>query len=47
MVLGGGGAAFQTQLDNLVMTVLVNRDDDRDLFRQKRKELVELVETIP
>ncbi len=45
--LGGGGAAFQTQLDNLVMTVLVNRDDDRDLFRQKRKELVELVETIP
>ncbi len=45
--LGGGGAAFQTQLDNLVMTVLVNRDDDRNLFRQKRKELVELVETIP
>jgi hypothetical protein len=44
--LGGGGAAFQQQLDDLVMTVLTNRADDRMLFRQKRQELVDLVETL-
>lgn len=42
--LGDAGAKRQTQLEEIVTTVLKNRATDRSLFRDKRRELVELVE---
>lgn len=42
--LGDAGAKRQTQLEEIVTTVLKNRSADRSLFRDKRRELVELVE---
>lgn len=42
--LGDAGSAYRRQLDELVRTVLTNRISDRDLFRAKRRELVEMVE---
>jgi len=44
--LGENGAAHQQALDGIIKTVAVNRDSDRELFRRKRRELVELVEML-
>ncbi|GAG43085.1 unnamed protein product, partial [marine sediment metagenome] len=44
--LGGSGTAQRRKLDDIVKTVLKNRDTDRDLFRAKRRELLELVEAL-
>ena len=40
------GTAHQQALDGIIKTVAVNRDSDRELFRRKRRELVELVEML-
>jgi len=42
--LGDQGAAHRKQLRNIIKTVITNRSADRRLFREKRRELVELVE---
>jgi len=44
--LGDAGAKHQVQLDEIVITVLKNRSVDRSLFRDQRRELVELVERL-
>lgn len=44
--LGENGTAHQQALDGIIKTVAVNRDSDRELFRRKRRELVELVEML-
>jgi hypothetical protein len=36
----------EVRLDEIIKTVIVNRDKDRTLFRTKRKELVLLVEEL-
>ena len=43
-MLGSAGAAQKRILDEIVKTVIINRDTNRKLFRQKRRELMELVE---
>ena len=42
--LGERGDDFRKQLHDIVKTVITNRSADRRLFREKRRELVELVE---
>ena len=44
--LGEGGAVHQRTLEGILKTVIANRDTDRELFRRKRRELVELVEQL-
>jgi hypothetical protein len=44
--LDADGKIHQSTLDEIVGTVLRNRVQDRKLFRQKRRELVELVEAL-
>ena len=34
------------KLDEILKTVIINRDTDRALFRAKRRELLELVESL-
>jgi hypothetical protein len=46
-VLGDSGRTYQGRLDEIIRTVLTNRDRDRALFRAKRRELVELLESVP
>lgn len=43
-ILGSAGAAQKLILDEIVKTVIINRDTNRKLFRQKRRELMQLVE---
>jgi len=44
--LGKKGATKKRQLDDIIKVVVINRDTDRDLFRAKRVELLELVEAL-
>ena len=44
--LGKAGASHQETFDGIVKTVLTNRAGDRNLFRTKRRKLVELVEKL-
>lgn len=44
--LGDPGRQYQQQLDKIVRTVLTIRTKDRKLFREKRRELVKLVEEV-
>lgn len=43
-----GEAAAETKgkLEEILKTVIINRDNDRALFRAKRFELLELVESL-
>ena len=41
-----GAAASRRTLEEILKTVIVNRDTDRALFRARRRELLELVETL-
>ena len=41
--LGNAGARHQRTLDEIIKSVVMNRDSDRELFRRKRRELVEFV----
>ena len=42
--LGDRGAALRKEFREIVKTVIINRSADRRLFREKRRQLVELVE---
>ena len=44
--LGNAGASYRKKLHGIVKTVITNRTADRQLFRRKRRELVELVEEL-
>ncbi|MFH0964948.1 MAG: hypothetical protein V2A58_13190 [Planctomycetota bacterium] len=44
--LGEAGEAYRQRLHDIVKAVITNRAADRRLFREKRGELVELVETL-
>ena len=44
--LGTAGGAYRQRLEEIIKTVITNRDTDRRLFREKRRELVELVEAL-
>ena len=44
--LGAAGSVHRRKLDEIVRTVITNRDSDRSLFRAKRKELLTLVEAL-
>jgi len=44
--LGAAGSVHRRKLDEIVRTVITNRDSDRSLFRAKRKELLRLVEAL-
>ena len=45
--LGARGATHRKRLDAIIKTVVTNRSADRRLFREKRGELVKLVEQLP
>ncbi|MBI4243292.1 MAG: hypothetical protein HY606_04300 [Planctomycetes bacterium] len=45
--LGDAGNSWQSEFEKILGTVLTTRAKDRNLFRAKRRELVELIEKLP